>query len=994
MTEFNPLKSGDRQVSFRWFWYSRKKNALLLSVCTRKQKTMPVKKCLAAILFLLGSYVTSFAQYPPRYFSDTNTKVLPYRLFHPQAIGNHFYMYARSLALNGGRINVVIKADTIGNLKWVAHPYQYTAADSLYYNSEFSDAQLIMGSDNHLYMMHPSDTFTFSSSNQMRVISKIDDNNGDVKWITRVADNGFIKNFVRITDYSPTELLVSSFRSSTTFSISKISKATGRTIATNDYAGGNVDLGESYNFESATRMLYVDANKALYIFFRDTCYKYNSFDNNTLAWKVKWGSADYSDIRKVIEDNGVLYVLGTKKANGYAGLGTAINMTTGAVQWQELFFMDAPTFVANITLCDARLYNNRLYTTWQHRFVGSISEKCYINCRDKNTGAILWQNNYDFASGSTSGGAEQAMVSMDVDGGGNLFLTGYVPYFSSQQYDWGFMKIRGSDGALLRRNRAMKLSVANTSNDEGFVAKLYGNSLYTLGYRTTSNMAFDQRQINIIRLDTATMTSMSYRKIEGQLQYSSVAWGLRDFSANKKIILKNTGRRLQLEMTDNALNTLWTTNLGNTTDYYEGFPEMGVNLNKRIFVAAKRYRFPIAIAQMLSEYSNINGYQVNDSMFIFELDSTGLLRNTYRYPDNYTITPLRFITDTPTTKTFIQQYNKAAPGFTINSISHYSFAAGEGIFGNSVNSVTGRIPFLQTRNMYNLPGDTLIGFQTTAGTLTRVVKTKILPPVQNVFTVLPAVRVIYDVEKIANNQYFIAGQDSLQRDFVMRLNTYGNIRVWRNTYDTFQNTIKVMAMDTTVYTLTKKGRHYLVGCLGANTGAAIWSLPVPTLPNNILEVSDFKVNTVNKTITVLGASRDTTDKYNERLYYAYTFKADGSELFRMEKTGDKGWVNRGTFLYIDRDNRTLSGGTHHFNPFGYAGCILAADQAAGYFTINNGNWNDPATWAGGIVPPADAAVIVRHNITVTANATCYTLTIEQPGGGITVNTGVVLTITH
>lgn len=63
-----------------------------------------------------------------------------------------------------------------------------------------------------------------------------------------------------------------------------------------------------------------------------------------------------------------------------------------------------------------------------------------------------------------------------------------------------------------------------------------------------------------------------------------------------------------------------------------------------------------------------------------------------------------------------------------------------------------------------------------------------------------------------------------------------------------------------------------------------------------------------------------------------------------------------------------------------------------YITKANGNWNAAATWTGNTVPPADASVIVRHNVNVTADASCNALSVEKPAGKITVNTGFKLTV--
>jgi hypothetical protein len=68
--------------------------------------------------------------------------------------------------------------------------------------------------------------------------------------------------------------------------------------------------------------------------------------------------------------------------------------------------------------------------------------------------------------------------------------------------------------------------------------------------------------------------------------------------------------------------------------------------------------------------------------------------------------------------------------------------------------------------------------------------------------------------------------------------------------------------------------------------------------------------------------------------------------------------------------------------------------AGPYITKANGTWNNPATWLGGVVPTAGVDVVVQHVVVVTANAGCYSLTIQPAAGNLTVNTGVLLNITH
>ncbi len=55
------------------------------------------------------------------------------------------------------------------------------------------------------------------------------------------------------------------------------------------------------------------------------------------------------------------------------------------------------------------------------------------------------------------------------------------------------------------------------------------------------------------------------------------------------------------------------------------------------------------------------------------------------------------------------------------------------------------------------------------------------------------------------------------------------------------------------------------------------------------------------------------------------------------------------------------------------------DGCAFYETVQNGNWNNPATWLGSIVPPSSARVTVKHMVTVTAATTCFSLIVTPNG---------------
>ncbi len=64
-----------------------------------------------------------------------------------------------------------------------------------------------------------------------------------------------------------------------------------------------------------------------------------------------------------------------------------------------------------------------------------------------------------------------------------------------------------------------------------------------------------------------------------------------------------------------------------------------------------------------------------------------------------------------------------------------------------------------------------------------------------------------------------------------------------------------------------------------------------------------------------------------------------------------------------------------------------------YITISNGDWNNPATWQGGIVPPATAAVVIKNSVALTSDITCKTITVKSPGS-LDIHSGIKLRVTN
>ena len=80
------------------------------------------------------------------------------------------------------------------------------------------------------------------------------------------------------------------------------------------------------------------------------------------------------------------------------------------------------------------------------------------------------------------------------------------------------------------------------------------------------------------------------------------------------------------------------------------------------------------------------------------------------------------------------------------------------------------------------------------------------------------------------------------------------------------------------------------------------------------------------------------------------------------------------------------------NPFDVNGTFFSSRTRI--VSAGNGAWNTPSTWVGNIVPGPNDIVVITNAVTVTAAASCYSLSVLPPAGNIIVQTGISLNVLH
>lgn len=169
-----------------------------------------------------------------------------------------------------------------------------------------------------------------------------------------------------------------------------------------------------------------------------------------------------------------------------------------------------------------------------------------------------------------------------------------------------------------------------------------------------------------------------------------------------------------------------------------------------------------------------------------------------------------------------------------------------------------------------------------------------------------------------------------------------------------------------------------------------------------------------------GLFQDTADfDPGPGVYNLVTYVGNNTFISKLNSDGSFGWAagfgtdqtsaDRGEGVMVDATGNVYLAGTFQgnvdFDPGPGEIKLLSSIQSnflmkfgssvsASIISIANGNWNNAAIWSGGAVPSTTDSVIVKHAVTITANAEVNALRVENPGGNLVIQTGVNLKITH
>jgi hypothetical protein len=806
--------------------------------------------------------------------------------FIKEIIEEGIYSYINTVADNGTdyKLASIIKVDTAGKTIWSTTAASYIPAGIDPEKVVFS--QMIAGRNDDLYLLM-----------NMGRIGKIRASNGSFDWLHSMDSIFNIDG--KLVDYNEQSILFANTSSPlyNLLRLNKYNKAKG-------LAEGYVDLPVPW--QEGVFNICVASNGNIFIANKDSCYKFSSFDNPTLEWRVR----RYGSIDNISLEGNNLLIFGNKQEGYRNGMIACIDITNGALRW---FQRNGGYF--DVAHSDHKIKNGNLYTSWRHIYYGgSDDEKFFVNKINISTGIKAWEVNHDvqLPTGIVTRSEEQAAMSLVVDDNETIFLAGYGYQEIASSTSLSFMKLKGATGAVLKRSFIPGSANTFLYSIVGSL-KLVNGNLYTTG--VMNNHASGAR------LDTTNLVPGKINLYRSPIQYGSSVVGLKNVSKNKKVMVKKEGKWLRVEMTDAYFNRVWQKTIGDTVLQYEGcerYEALGVNdSTSAVTVAGIRYQF---------DFRNYYFYPYvpPNLFFLQQFDSTGIKTDSLLYDTRgYPLQPYQFFVDS-LQRPWVRYGTIGGYGVIIFPTKDYVGSAASGYLGIRPYQL------IKPTTHFAYAKDTLLHFGEAPlpGYLPYVRKTwgeQNFNNLRSWFFTYPKIKWFNSVERETKDLYYVAARDSSDNDLVFKYSVSDSSILWSNTEPSAYVTIKGYELNGSFYALRTKDNAYLLQKYDGANGNTIWSKPIPVPAGHILKPADFALNKQRHNITIAGAVEDTLVKTMSKVF-VMMYDTAGNVLHSLVKDGYRTWQNRAISITIGQDGQTLVSGQLSDSTHGFAGFIYEVDS--------------------------------------------------------------------
>jgi hypothetical protein len=427
--------------------------------------------------------------------------------------GNDYLIYGGSSVEKNGYRAMVRKLDTNGTEIWTTINQDTSA--------EFSERGIYFAA------IIETNGFVYACRTNNE-LWKIDAQNGAILWKKNFYPL-IARSTVHLFNYDSTNLVIPSLvrydGSKYYLELFFIDKLTG---AINNSVDAGTIQGES-RFGFA-----VDSSKNLYYSKNDTIFKRSPSNLDSIAFGIKLPQNTASDFTRFhIDANDSLFLFGRKK-NSH-GKAIALNKSNGQILWQAQTPKDDIEFQAIVER------NNKLYITWQHYYVGGANKQYRTSCINKQNGTVLWDSFFSFGSGSESA------MSIDIDGNGDLFLTGYYKSSNYEPGNWGIIKINGSDGQVIYNQKIELDGNEDDIRSNGIVSAVFNNKPLFIGeLEVRVGPVYRFKRVTLVELNNSTGAIVRQVTLDPGYQFPTKVIELKK-TKNGILVLRQNGISVVVE---------------------------------------------------------------------------------------------------------------------------------------------------------------------------------------------------------------------------------------------------------------------------------------------------------------------------------------------------------------------------------------------------------------------------------------------------------------
>jgi hypothetical protein len=835
------------------------------------------KRCLLLFALLMSIVVCTHAQFSETYFNDTAQIA--------QGYASDRITYKNTIIISGRIADAqpgIVRIDTTGKQLWsVTGENAVSSAYPIYVY------KMILGADGYIYALNVQ--YISISNVSYTELWKVDPETGVRVWMKTFSD---AKMTVRMLDYDSTTMIISypDNYNSTTYRTKffMISKATGNVLSSH--------LMGEYPWAEYWYNMGVDKNKNIFYTKSDTLIKVHYSNPDSVLWKSR--ISQFSDMKGLYYSSAFssLYLIGTYASGPNGASLVKVDPESGAVLFQVK--------LSSGNYNDIVIRDSFAYMSWSSSGPPYLNYNFRVLKYNLVTNNIPWDNSYGFGQA----GAE-SISAMALDDSSNLYITGHC-----NNYSWGMLKLQGSNGSMLIQKAASNYGKV-TEESAWMRVSVINNQPYLIGNIETNLVSpfivgYMPSVMSLVATHSTTGNTL-FIKPFGNYLLSSKTVSMQNQPGGNTVLVKQVGRRVDVEMYDNAKNLLWIKSLASKAVVRASHLAIDP-VTGDLFISATSHPDTAHMPYMS---------QMVDSIYVFQLNASGNLLSSARFKVGLKDASIAELHADGSSAVVVYRKTTGGPLFLRKAVA--------GGFSAEVNTGITNIPATadQFRCGLNTPGDSILFFARKTGSVITLLRkgTLTLTDIKTLPSQLYTVHYLADVgaprvalcAKNAAGNEVVALYDRATLDTVWTKTFLGNMTGVKCITDPSLSILYVLSYENTGKIIVRK--------LMMSTGAVIDTFTYTGGASNLREFpSDFSYDPIKDRLLISGLQKPTGS--NSRPFvFMLGVRADFTKSWALSKQGASG-QSIGTNALVWNNGTLMVGG--NFNRGTQDGFIYEIDDSS------------------------------------------------------------------